>query len=562
MSNARRENAPETAAEDRSNAAIDRRSFITSGAVGAVAAATIPGQPALAQDAIKWDREADVVVIGAGAGGLVAAIAAREKGASVIIVEKNFDIGGRAMMSFGGLYIGGGNRLQKAKGSDDTPDLVFADWSRPEKPMGRFSDRQLVRTYADNNLDLFDWLEKHGIRWEGYRPGPDRLDRHRTRLNVVRWAEEKTNPGRGSGFVRPLAKTAREMGIEILLNQQMTKIHRESQLSGRVIGISVIETDEWTRQKTATMNIRARKGVVVATGGSAGNPTFRTMFDVRLTEEYQAENSEWTLRTADGEIAAMEIGAALGATACQTTQDDNLITKGRMGKKSNGSATELYATAPHFFRARALGIRIADYQNLILVKENGQRFYNELARQNDYEYFAAALAWTGDPKKMNGGGPIWAIFDSDAVARAKWKVEPPQVDPDGYFFSADTIEELAKKIVNEYQWRPMPPEALRKTVDRYNSFVDAGVDADFKKPKPLYKIAKPPFYAAWHTPALHDSYTGIRINPTGQVLDLHGRVIPGLYACGDSAGGFGQHGICRAATFGRLGGWHAAQQQV
>ena len=55
--------------------------------------------------------------------------------------------------------------------------------------MGRFSDRALVRTYADNNLDLFDWLEKHGIKWEAYRTTPDRLDRSRTRLNVVRVAE-------------------------------------------------------------------------------------------------------------------------------------------------------------------------------------------------------------------------------------------------------------------------------------------------------------------------------------------------------------------------------------
>jgi succinate dehydrogenase/fumarate reductase flavoprotein subunit len=484
----------------------------------------------------------------------------------VLIVEKNFDIGGRAMMSFGGLYIGGGNRLQKALpkelGRDDTPDTVFEDWSRPEKPMGRFSDRALVRVYADNNLDLFDWLEKHGIKWEGYRAAPDRLDRARTRLNVVKWPNEVTGPARGPGFVRPLAKTAREMGIEILLQQQMTKIHREGANSGRVTGISVIEVDDQYKRKTKTVNIRARKGVVVATGGSAGNPIFRTMFDVRLTEEYQAENSEWTERTADGEIAAMEVGAALGATACQTTEDDNLLTKGRMGKKSNGSATDLYPTAPHFFRARATGLTVKDYQNLILLKENGLRFYTETADTRDYEYYAAALAWTGDPKKMNGGGPIWAIFDADAVAREKWQVKPPYVDLNGYFFSADTLEELARKIVNDYQWRPMPPAALKRTVERYNSFVDSGVDADFKKPSPRYKIAKPPFYAAWHTPALHDSYTGIRINTTGQVLDLSGKPIPGLYACGDSSGGFGQHGICRAATYGRLGGWHAAQQQV
>jgi len=543
--------------DDRPNAAIDRRSFLASGAA-VVAIAEAPA--AQAAEAIAWDREVDVVVIGAGAGGLVAAIAAREKGASVLIVEKNFDIGGRAMMSFGGLYIGGGNRLQKAKGVEDSADRAFADWSRPEKPMGRFSDRALVRTWADNNLELFDWLEKNGIQWEAYRGAPDRLDRNRTRLNVVRWPNEPTTPARGSGFVRPLEKTARRMGIDILLQQQMTKIHRESPLNGRVTGIATVEVDDSYRPKTRTMNIRARKGIIIATGGSAGNPVFRTMFDVRLTEEYQAENSEWTERTGDGEIAAMEIGAALGATACQTTQDDNLITKGRMGKKSNGTITELYPSSPHFFRARALGLVVKDYQDVILVKENGLRFYDETVPTRDYEYYAAALAWTGDPNKFNGGGPIWAIFDADAVTREEWDAKPPHVDPAGYFFSADTIEELAVKIVNEYQWRPMPGAALRKSVERYNSFVDSGVDADFKKPRPMYKIAKPPFYAAWHTPALHDSYTGIRINTSAEVIDLHGKVIPGLYACGDSAGGFGQHGICRAATFGRIAGFHAAAQ--
>jgi hypothetical protein len=543
----------------RSGAAIDRRSLLTSGA--AAAAAATMAQPARAAAEMNWDHAVDVLVIGAGAGGLPAAIAAREKGASVMIVEKNFDIGGRAMMSFGGLYIGGGNRIQQAIGMHDSPDLVFADWSRPEKPMGRFSDRALVRTYADNSVELFDWLEKHGVKWESYRDKPDRLDRSRTRLNVVPWPNEPTNPARGSGFVRPLAQTARQMGVQIVLQHQMTKIHREGGLSGRVTGITAIEVDNWYQPRLRSVNIAARKGIIIATGGSAGNPTFRTMFDVRLTEEYQAENSEWTERTADGEIAAMEVGAALGATACQTTQDDNLLTKGRMGKKSNGTATELYATSPHFFRAGALGLRVRDYQNVILVKENGLRFYDETADgdrdKRDYEYYAAALAWSGDPKKLNGGGPIWAIFDADAVAREKWQIKPPYVDPFGYFFSANTIEELAGKIINPYQWRSMPGATLSKTVERYNSFVDGGADTDFKKPTPRYKIAKPPFYAAWHTPALHDSYTGIRINTSGEVIDLRGNVIPGLYACGDSAGGFGQHGICRAATFGRLAGLHA-----
>ena len=114
---------------DTGTASLSRRSFLTSGA----------------------------------AAGAVVATPAREKGASVIVVEMNFDIGGRCMMSFGGLYIGGGNRMHQAAGMKDTPDLVFDDWARTEMPIGRFSDRALVRTYADDNLDMFAWLEKHGI---------------------------------------------------------------------------------------------------------------------------------------------------------------------------------------------------------------------------------------------------------------------------------------------------------------------------------------------------------------------------------------------------------------
>src|SRR5262245_64034874 len=112
----------------------------------------------------------------------------------------------------------------------------------------------------------------------------------------------------------------------------MTKIHRDEARRGRVNGSTAIEVDDNFQNKEKTINIRARKGVIVASGGCADNVQFRTMFDVRLTEEYHAENSGWSKRNADGEIAAMEIGASLGATACQTTQDDNMLKQGSIGE--------------------------------------------------------------------------------------------------------------------------------------------------------------------------------------------------------------------------------------
>jgi succinate dehydrogenase/fumarate reductase flavoprotein subunit len=278
-----------------------------------------------------------------------------------------------------------------------------------------------------------------------------------------------------------------------------------------------------------------------------------------LTEEYQAHGDGWVQLNADGPIAALAIGASLWGTAIQTNEADAQLSKGRLATRSNYHGLAFPPTAPNFFREKATGLGVRNWQNVILVKENGLRFYNETAGVRDYEYFAAAMAWTGDMKKLNGGGPVWAIFDADGAEREGWNVKPPDVDPDGYFYTADTLEELAAKIDNKYQWRPMPGAALRKTVERYNSFVDSGVDEDFKKPTPRYKIQKPPFHAAWATPCVHESYAGVRINTKAQVMDMNGEVIPGLYAAGEAAGGYGQHGLGRCFVYGRIAGIDAAR---
>jgi hypothetical protein len=170
-----------------------------------------------------------------------------------------------------------------------------------------------------------------------------------------------------------------------------------------------------------------------------------------------------------------------------------------------------------------------------------------------HNWLNAAMQGIGDGH--NGGGPIWAIFDADAAEREKWDVKAPFVDEaNGFFFRADTLAELAKKIQMRFQRVPMPPENLEQTVARYNSFVDSGKDDDFGKPKPAFKIAKGPFYAAWATPVLHDTRAGLRINAKCQVVDMNGEVIPGLFAGGETAGGFSMHGIARATCQGYIAG--------
>jgi len=113
--------------------------------------------------------------------------------------------------------------------------------------------------------------------------------------------------------------------------------------------------------------------------------------------------------------------------------------------------------------------------------------------------------------------------------------------------------------VSGYLPKPFGVSQVQATVARYNCFVDAGKDADFGKPSPKYKIQTAPFYAAWATPNAHDTRSGLRINAKCQVMDISGRVIPGLYCAGESAGGFNQHGMGRCVAQGYICGTDAAK---
>ena len=219
-----------------------------------------------------------------------------------------------------------------------------------------------------------------------------------------------------------------------------------------------------------SLNIRANKAVIIATGGSTGNVNFRRMFDPRLTEEYCGlAGMPWSDQDASGEIAAMAVGASLWGLFNYTGEFGSGITKpGAIGCQYGYVNVRWHPGSEVFDKARAIGLRVADWQDVILVNMLGQRFYDETGGHFNYNtyqstdpyepysaistprtpnynpsnFINAALAGIGDGH--NGGGPIWAIFDADAVAREKWHPKPPHVDIDaGFFFSADSIEELA-----------------------------------------------------------------------------------------------------------------------
>lgn len=568
---------------------VSRRSVLK-GAAGIAAA----GMGGLAYGQAGKGIGVDVVVCGCGSAGLAAAVAAAEAGASVIVLEAQAHFGGRGIVSSGNIPLGGGTPAQMLGGIRDTPDLLYSDltdWSIVQAngfPSYRYNDREVIRAFANNNAAIYDFLARNGVRWT--RSTPDNVGGNEVGNSVNRmmhsaimnWPSARSglqvSPGQqattseGPGFIYPLEAAARARGVRILLQHRLESLQRTQ---AGVVGVTASYQGQ-------PVYIQARKGVVIATGGGNGNVEYRRMFDPRLTAEYCSVAGEpWSFQDASGILASLNIGASLAGTYNQTAEIGTNITKpSRIGTRYNYSFLEWLPTSVVFPLAKARGITVNNFQDVIHVNMIGKRFFDETAGQfgtnsagsvnpytpgsylnarnityNPQNWINAAMAGIGDGQ--NGGGPIWAIFDGATRIRRNWNVAPPFVDPDGFFFQADTLEELAAKIVMPYQRVPMPPGNLVETVKRYNGFVDAGADSDFGKPTPQFKIQQAPFFAAWSTPVLHDARSGLRINGSSQVLDFAGKAIPGLYAAGEAAGGFSQHGNGRAMTQGYIAARHA-----
>jgi succinate dehydrogenase/fumarate reductase flavoprotein subunit len=569
----------------------------------------------------SWDLEADVVIVGAGATGLPAAIKAVDGGASVIVVEANYDVGGHAILSGGNVPLGGGTSAQRKYGIVDSPDLVFADltdWSIVQPngwPDYRYNDRAVMRAFADHCAATYEFLVANGVQFKDVPP--DNVGAHSTgnsapRENHAFWTDGAglgSPSGRaGAGLIRALEASARGKGVRFLLHYQMTSLMRAPSAEGSpapVLGLTATyrprllpgattplrsyRADGNIESTEPRLSIRANKAVILATGGSTSNVNFRRMFDPRLTEVYQVAGEPYSFQDASGELAAMAIGASLWGLGNQILENgDGIRTQRPIGSQYNYFTWDV--SCPIFPLVRATGLEVADWQNVILVNQLGQRFYDETQGDypngnayneftpympNDYRnnasihydptrynFFNAAVAMNaGSEPPDYAAGPVWAIFDAAAAAREQWTMTPPYVDPAGYCFQAETLSDLAAAIVNPHQTKPMDGAILQATVARYNAFVEAGSDADFGKPTPQYKIQTPPFYAAWATPLVHDTRAGLRINARCQVLDLQGRVIPGLYCGGESAGGFNQHGLGRCTTQGYIAGTYAARER-
>ena len=528
--------------------AITRRQFFkdTAMTVGASAAAAgvlasfAPTPAAAAQVPEHWDREADVIVIGSGPTGLPAAIAAVEKDASVIVLEQGKEVGGCGVITAGLLNLQGGTRIQKLNKVEDSPGLLFQRMSDYRERYNKRDDPALLRAFCDANPGTLDWLEQRGVRFlETLMPWAG--SGQPSAYHYIWWDQE--GPGAsafkgpngvssGAGLIKPLEAHAKNKGVEILLERKMTRIVRGSGPTSRVLGVGV-EADR------GMLYFRARKAVILGTGSWKGHKFLRKLYDSRLTEDLSASGEPFVNADGSGIQAGLEVGAVLKS---DMTVDVALFRRKFGTKHYNFPLNSPYG-APGLSIA---GPRMAD---VIFVNKSGMRYVNEedVPSLGSYSFFDASLSQEEHV--------LWTIFDDAAAKKHKWNTNPP-VTEEGSAFGAPTLAELAKLI-------HVPGDALAETVGKYNTYVDAGKDPDFGKPPSLLqsKIETPPFFAVWISLYVHDTCGGLAVNVKAQALDIHGEIIPGLYAGGEAAGGLGVAGMPRAIITGRIAGENAAGEK-
>lgn len=544
---------------------------------------------------VKWDYEADVVVVGAGGAGLPAALKAKADGADVLLIEANYDCGGHAAVSEGQLHSGGGTSSQQEWGIEDSSDLYYYDHTRDSFD-SRYNDREYTRSVANSMHEAYEFILENGVIVQNiepmvrsyYRDGGYDADgvARMTYVDATKWKNDITGlKNNGIGVTRPLEESLRDKGARFLMNYHMDIIYRQPN-GGKVLGVQASYTPHIMPGETTPLtgfftegninstkkliNVRAKKAVIIATGGSLGNQNFRTMIDPRLGPEFDGlAGMPFSDQDASGELAALKVGAAMGSMAgYMVDMGAAIVPVARMGcQYGYGSGFDENSKVWKLFRSRGIA---PDYSSLVIVNMLGQRCGNEdlcngtRALPKSYEFFKTAFNSVfvdrdGDGNAECYSGPLWAVFDQAAADRNDWDMEKSVDYKNGYAFKADTLEDLAKAVINKYyEDIKMDPSVLANTITRYNQFVDSGKDEDWGKKSLDHKIEKGPFYACWATPSLHDTLAGLRANKDMQVLDLDGKVIPALFCAGESSGGMHVHGLGRVITSGYIAGRAAA----
>lgn len=419
--------------------------------------------------------DVDVVVVGAGAAGLSAAVAAKEAGLNVIVLEKTGITGGSTTRS-GGKILGAGTPTQTAQGFTDTPDMMY-DFLMSYDRDGIMSE-ELVRAFSDASAENIQWLVDRGVQIQDVEPIHSSLTPWR--VHNVKGGGGQTS-GHGGQFCVPLTQVFEKAAGEIIYNCRATELLTDA--AGTVVGVRGEKADG----SAVTVNA---KSVILATGGYAHN------------EEMLAKYNDFLPNN-------------MGSGVPMTNVGDGLTMAMAVGAK-NFDAPGLQLVYVNYDAY----VGIAEESGLI-VDVTGSRVVNEWTYQS---HVAQALADAKSP----AGYYITATKDGvciepEANARVHWGVTMEQVP------HAATLEELAAQIGAD-------PATLKATVDRYNELCAKGKDDDFGKPADyMVPVEGDTYYAFKMNPGSSVTFGGLEIDTSARVLDTSDKPIAGLYAAGEVA---------------------------
>ena len=455
----------------------------------------------------KWDLTRDVVIIGSGLAGMSAAAEACAAKASVVVLEKMRVAGGNSAISGGGFACWTDNQHLREKYNlgQDSADLHYQDTLKG----GDFYNLpELVRVLADEAPSAMNWmLDEGGLT---LNPGIGRVGGH---------SAYRDHMATGARYLAAVEAIAKKHGFKddnLLKNHEAVKLWKDN-ANGRIVGVQV-------KTRQGIKNIRAVKGVVLATGGFARDVKFRMRYVPTLTEAYNSTNQPGA--TGDSLMMALDAGADALHLAFIQLFPTAEPTKGSIDR-------------PALFPIQFPGF------GAIYVSEKGERFVSELERRDVVSQAEIAT----------GGKRTWCVFNEEVYSNLTDKKEIDQFVANGRVKMGATIEALASEM-------KVPAEALSSAIEKHNQALAQKKDADFGKPVTgaMKPMTKGPYYAVAQWPSVHHCQGGVRIDTNAQVIDVHGKPIPGLYAAGEFVGGIhgnnrlGGNALADCVVFGRIAG--------
>ncbi|MFL6087783.1 MAG: FAD-binding protein [Mycobacterium sp.] len=520
-----------------------------------------------------WDKSVDLLIVGSGGGGMVAALATLDAGLEPLVVEKQALVGGSTGLSGGMVWLPN-NPLMRRDGIPDSHEDGLAYLADVVGDIGAASSPARREVFLTSGSDMITFLLRKGVRlvrcpgWSDYYPN------HKGGNTAGRGVEgipfDAAELGSWSDKVQP--SMAKNFGFVVLTNElrsvqyfnraprafavamhvfartMAARIRRREMLTNgasliaqmlkSLIGLADGRPPLWTnttmedlivedgrvvgarvKRDGATLSIEARRGVLLAAGGFGHNADMR-----RRYSGDQPNEGKWSIANAGdtGEVlqAAMRLGAKTDLLDEAWWLPSVFIADGGPAAKSLGSGRQR--------------------PGAIYIDSTGRRFCNE---SNSYVEVGKAMY-------ANKAVPCWMIFDEGYVSRyvsganpLKKRRMPEALIERGAVVRGDTIGDLARQI-------DVPPGELAHTIQRFNDFAAKGLDPDFGRGQSAYNdclgdpgyrpnaaigpLDRAPYYATRVLPADVGTCGGVITNEHAQVLDEQDQVIDGLYATGNT----------------------------